>query len=1047
MKSFPLSVAVLSTLLIAVISTSDGCRRPVRVRPSGGQVSGSVFYEAKFDKGPGAEETSRIALPDIEVVLHNQTSGADSAPVTTDFFGRYRFPHQSPGTYQLRWKTQRGWAAGAHPDQIVIDSGPRFPVPAQLRPDERTGVIVGHVTLGDAGTPWSYDELFRVNHTATVTVLNAARTDTLSGPVHTNAEGRYAVAGLPRSQPTTIRVQSQAATITRALGPNAISVGNAVASTDLQLANRRPEIVTMIPQAGGSLIKTAAPGATIAIVVGSRDLDNDALQYEWATATGHGTVAAAAPGTANWTLPSQPGTYSAYVQVGDGRGGWARHRIDFTSARTSERFSGTVVRKQDGAPVAGAEVVVNGQTAKTDGNGFFSVNAPLNDRYVMTIDRVGFATFSRVVDSGLTGQTWPLVSTQSQTVDPTQVIDLVDGRPELERKKRKGARIRVPANALVGPGGAPPTGPLTAHIATLLIDEGEAPGDWGAMLGGKEMNLISYGAAFVEFRDAAGTKYNLRPGTQADVEMFAPPSMVSGAPSKVRLWSYDTADGYWKESGTSSLNGSAGSFVGKVSHFSTINTDLEKDNAACLKALIYPPIPTGVKLRVTDPTGAVFSQSFEFVLDAGINAVYRLPANTNVQLDLLNANNTPYGAPVLLEEVPGVPLPGNVVNTGPPIPPGQTLWPPEPYETCKLVILREANEPTALAFLAFKGAGSSALTQGYYAAVDPNNERTTLGAWWNKNGFTFDANGLPTNGVRTSYLNNNDLGSGRDMHFLQRPDGTAAAYVTNYGLFNQDHGNADLAANRTNPGATVCMEYSPVEGQGTTRVVKFFVYNGAGGGANAPRVEFADLDGFGPKFVPNLCNNCHGGSYFPANAAAPTFAEINMGAAFRELDIATYKFPGGRLVANNAEKDAFRAQNLIVKGAAPADTISLQGIKDLITGWYAGGTNDQDNNFTPPGWAGAPQQQLYHDVVKHSCRTCHVGLDGSAANSGIGWISYEQLRLRQGLLDSFVLCDGRVMPHAVITYRNFWLSASPHRPAALRTFANGAGWPAIGPCN
>jgi hypothetical protein len=372
--------------------------------------------------------------------------------------------------------------------------------------------------------------------------------------------------------------------------------------------------------------------------------------------------------------------------------------------------------------------------------------------------------------------------------------------------------------------------------------------------------------------------------------------------------------------------------------------------------------------------------------------------------------------------------------------------PPEPSDTCKLVILREANEPTASAFLAFKGPGSSALAQGYYAAVDPMDERTTLGAWWTKNGFTFDAQGLPTNGVRTSFLNNNDLGSGRDMHFLQRADGTAAAYVTNYGKFNQEHGNADLAANRDSPGATVAMEYGPVEGQGVTRVVKFFVYAGAGFGANAPRAASADLDGFGPKFVPNLCNNCHGGSYFPANPASPTFANINMGAAFRELDIATYKFPGGRLVANNAEKDAFRSQNLIVKGAAPGDTITLQPIKDLIDGWYAGGTNDQDNNFTPTGWAGMPQQGLYHDVVKGSCRTCHVGLDAKPGDNGLGWISYAQLQSRRSRLNNIVLCDGRYMPHSVITYRNFWLSASPHRPAALRNFS-GPGWAALGPCS
>jgi hypothetical protein len=283
------------------------------------------------------------------------------------------------------------------------------------------------------------------------------------------------------------------------------------------------------------------------------------------------------------------------------------------------------------------------------------------------------------------------------------------------------------------------------------------------------------------------------------------------------------------------------------------------------------------------------------------------------------------------------------------------------------------------------------------------------------------------------------------MYFLQRGDGTVAAYVTNYGQFNQDHGNADLAATRTTPGATVAMEYGPVEGQGATRVVKFFVFAGGDFSFNAPRAAAADLDGFGPKFVPNLCLNCHGGDYSPTNPAAPTFAEINMAAAFRELDIATYKFPSGRLAANNAEKTAFRQQNLIVKGVAAADTITTQPIKDVIAGWYPAASIEQDNTFTPSGWLGAPQQNLYHDVVKQSCRTCHVALDADTTDNGLGWISYGQLRQRRGILPYIALCDGRVMPHAVIAYRNFWLSALPHRPAVLRDFAKGD-WPALGAC-
>jgi Bacterial Ig domain len=377
---------------------------------------------------------------------------------------------------------------------------------------------------------------------------------------------------------------------------------------------------------GGALVQTAPPGATITLVASTRDLNGDPLQHEWITQSGNGSVAGAVAGFANWQLPNFAGRYSAYVQVSDGRGGFARQRIDFITARTDTTFAGIAVEKGTGTRLKGAAVMVNGQTTTTDVNGFFSAKTPLTDRYVLTIAREGYATFSRVVDSGLTGQTWPLVKAQSETVDPKQPIDLVDRRPELERKKMRGTRIHVPANALISPTGAAPTGVLTAYMATLITADGEARGDWGAMLAGQETNLISYGAVFVEFRAAAGVKYNLAPGMSAQVEMFAPQSMLPAAPANSRLWSYDETDGYWKQSGNANLVAGNESFEGKVSHFSTINTDLEKNQAACLKTLIYPPIPTGVRLRVTDPTGTILTQSFEFVLDAGINAVYRLPS-------------------------------------------------------------------------------------------------------------------------------------------------------------------------------------------------------------------------------------------------------------------------------------------------------------------------------------------------------------------------------------------------------------------------------------
>src|SRR5205823_4237094 len=128
---------------------------------------------------------------------------------------------------------------------------------------------------------------------------------------------------------------------------------------------------------------------------------------------------------------------------------------------------------------------------------------------------------------------------------------------------------------------------------------------------------------FVEFIDAAGTKYNLAAGREGEVESVPPASMMAGAPAGAPMWSYDEADGYWKETGDGEFHVAAGIYVGKLKHFSAFNTDLALDQAACLKVLLYPPLPTGVRLRMTDPTGANFTQTFDFVLDRPLRGIYR----------------------------------------------------------------------------------------------------------------------------------------------------------------------------------------------------------------------------------------------------------------------------------------------------------------------------------------------------------------------------------------------------------------------------------------
>jgi len=177
-------------------------------------------------------------------------------------------------------------------------------------------------------------------------------------------------------------------------------------------------------------------------------------------------------------------------------------------------------------------------------------------------------------------------------------------------------------------------------------------------------------------------------------------------------------------------------------------------------------------------------------------------------------------------------------------------------------------------FLTFKQAGDTSKfgdphppfagdqdALNYYSVVDPQKLRTTLGDWWKANGFN-KTDGSAPSATKVAYLNHNDLGFGRDMHMVQNGS-VVSSWVANYSLTapfpdqNPLSADAALAEEPSQSIATVCMEYSAVEGASDNRpFVKFFVY--AGVGPTAARIDSADLDGRGQKFVPQLCTVCHG---------------------------------------------------------------------------------------------------------------------------------------------------------------------------------------------
>jgi hypothetical protein len=338
-------------------------------------------------------------------------------------------------------------------------------------------------------------------------------------------------------------------------------------------------------------------------------------------------------------------------------------------------------------------------------------------------------------------------------------------------------------------------------------------------------------------------------------------------------------------------------------------------------------------------------------------------------------------------------------------------------------------------FLSFK-QNDEATAKRYYGAIDPRNLRLTLGQWWTLNGFDQAGGG----GTRTAYLNDNDLGIGRDMHCIEKPSGDIACYVTNYGDFTQNAESANLAwqADRDHALATVAMEYSAIEGaEGAGKIVKFYVFKG--GNVSGPRLLSVSLETNGQeKYVPGLCVVCHGGTYSPDMSSNITPDEADLGSSFREFDLATFKYPTA--TPRSSQEASFKRLNEIVTDTKPAPAIS-----DLVSGWYRSSAV-QDNDFIPSDWKGDAQSKLYKNVVAKSCRTCHVALVSSYSNSVMSWTSYNQFQAEKGRIQSFVCGKNKFMPHAFVTFSNFWLRDDKSGPATLASFKDTNWDPPFGDC-
>ncbi|MCP3143047.1 hypothetical protein [Pyxidicoccus xibeiensis] len=618
-----------------------------------------------------------------------------------------------------------------------------------------------------------------------------------------------------------------------------------------------------------------------------------------------------------------------------------------------------------------------------------------------------------------------------------------------------GIRVQIPANGLVDSLGRAPTGNVEIALTTIDLKSGQMPGDFTTRaLNGQTLVAQSYGAGSVEIY-SGNTKYNLKPGVTATVTVPVDATqLATGAalPPTIPFLYYDETAGIWREELTGTLNAARTAYVAQAPHFSTFNMDLLKTNQACVRIDSSGLADAQYNLEIAIPMPAGAAPVYRNVIidnaAAQLHSLYNLPTNTNIVL-------------VPIRQTGNVPIGTFVVNTGGAQNPTTPNAPVFPYAACSTEVVFEDRviPPPTIDFLhgldsfaaidldeldvsdpsqlALKNSLEQA-SADYYTQADPRSKRLTFADFKTYNGF-------PTGEVRAVYANHVDLGFGRDMHCKKRLDAfgqdEVACYVSNYGTIDTaDSSDVEEARLAGPPVATVAMEFSPVESEvgnptefdDSQRVVKFFVYDGAGN-----RVGKANLDNLGTRPIPQLCMVCHNGAYPDGDVPAPGFPSfpsresVKLGSRFLPFDLQAYEFSTVAGFTKADMQDEMKTLNLdyvVPTDPGPAAV-------ELINGWYAGGALVQNEAYVVPNWANVPAEplraQAYRDLVGPSCRTCHI----SQLDPLLAFNASTQFINRLGSIESRV-CVQHVMPHAKKTHDLFWDSVGPHQPGLLQLFGD-----------
>jgi len=983
-----------------------------------------------------------ILLPNASVYLKSLPSGSTVATskVITDVHGYFSIPNQPSGRYQICAEAD-GFNDFCDPTPISISS---FAVVMnhQLRLTPKSpGAIIGRALLKNGSICFQENPAVGTLVSSQVSAHDNAGT-MVSGPITANSYGQFVIPKIP--SPGRYQLKGECALGRGQLNITPTAADLLGASTyDLVLDNSTPTISSIVATRSGTGVRRANPGETLKVAVKAHDPDGDTLHYKWAASTPGFTDADS--DTVEWTLPNVSATNAIYVEVTDGKGGFVTERLAVQAGVSGVSFSGTVVDRDTSAPVNGATVSIGGVSTVTNASGSFFFSVSEAERYVLNVKKTGYALTSKVFLDSATGARILVDKSQRSVINNPREGGTGGYRNEKNRYTR--ATITIHPNSLVDRSGNPMTTPVNVDTFPYDIEQSDPiPGDSSARSRtGQRVRMETYGAVDVQLTDTGGNPVQLAPGATAEITFNIAPSFRASAPATIPLLTYDESTGLWVEEDVFTRVGDT--YKATVRHFSQFNADTVFTNTACIRLTARDTAPD-----TASSTPARFAPAFPFTLHIDYTAgggprhndfqvpsgsasvLYRLPPNTAVTLQIVTAAG---------------PNRTFVVNSGNAVPDAildQNGVPPFDYSQCngfdpaspiagRPVVLAVELPPHDVPYFRRGGTGSDAESIAYYksvGALDSSGNPTTgtptargtFTDWKNTHGFSQNPLTPVSGEFRAVYFNNGDLQLGRDMHCKSTGGADRACYVTNFGasVFGGPQGEPSVAIHdaihNAAPLATVAMEYRQSLG---VNAVSFFVFGQTGG-----LLKKVALDSEGPKDMPQLCLACHGGSY-------NTSTHNVENALFLPFDVFSFLYDEVEGQTLAAQQPNLRELNKIVKDTNP----SGNAIQSLIDGLYpcgvgTSGCDAVDTPFSPGGWSS--NVPLYQTITRPYCRTCHV------AQPSLDWTQASQW----GSFLTYAICTNpRLMPHAEVPFKKFWLSQSPHAAAYMFGPSPGLGG---GPC-